>query len=74
MNRADLVQRGGKYPNQTGPIPIGLECSGITESVGAGCKGLEIGDRIMALLNGGGCAQFVNVDSRFCIKIPDNIR
>ena len=40
LNRADLVQREGKYPNQKIPLPLGLECSGIVEE--AGCEGLVI--------------------------------
>ena len=73
LNRADLLQREGKYPNQKSPLPLGLECAGYVESVSCENSSLVVGDRVMALLNGGGYAELVDVDSQFCMKVPETI-
>lgn len=73
VNRADLMQRLGKYPNQKAPMKLGLECSGTIDEVGANCTSFAKGDRVMSLLSGGGYAQFVQTDFRFCIRLPDDM-
>lgn len=72
VNRADTLQRKGVVPSPPGVSDIiGLECSGIVEEVGADCElGFAVGDRIMALLAGGGYAEYVNVDERLVMRVP----
>jgi putative PIG3 family NAD(P)H quinone oxidoreductase len=58
INRADLMQREGRYPPPPGASEIlGLECAGQIEGLGANVKGWKAGDRVMALIPGGGYAQ-----------------
>lgn len=74
LNRADILQREGKYPPPNGESAIlGLEASGFISDVGDGVFGLSIGDRVMALLSGGGQAEFVAVDSRLVWKVPTEV-
>jgi putative PIG3 family NAD(P)H quinone oxidoreductase len=74
VNRADLLQRRGLYPPPPGASDIlGLECSGVVESVGAAVPAgrFEAGDRVMALLAGGGYAQRVAVHHGSVMHVPD---
>ena len=65
VNRADLLQREGHYPPPPGASPIlGMECAGEVIEVGADVRGWNVGDRVMALLPGGGYAEEVVVDAR----------
>ena len=58
LNRADLMQRQGGYPPPPGASTIlGLECAGTVAGVGPEVKGWHAGDRVMALLPGGGYAE-----------------
>lgn len=71
LNRADLMQRQGLYPAPPGASEIlGLECAGVVEAVGAGVAGWESGDRVMALLAGGGYAETAVVDAGSAMPIP----
>lgn len=55
LNRADLLQRQGHYPPPLGaPGTIGMECSGVISHVGANVTGFALGDKVCALLAGGG--------------------
>ena len=55
VNRADLMQRRGLYPPPPGASEIlGLECAGVVAAVGVGVERWRVGDRVMALLAGGG--------------------
>ena len=57
VNRADLMQRRGMYPPPHGSSPLlGLECAGVVTEVAEGVAGFAVGDRVMALLPGGGYA------------------
>src|SRR6476646_9093635 len=74
VNRADLLQRAGHYPPPPGASPIiGLECSGVVAEVGANVRGWSRGDRVMALLAGGGYAEEVVVDAGSAMHIPDTL-
>lgn len=74
LNRADLLQREGKYPPPKGESTIlGLEMAGIVEQVGEQVTDWEIGDRVFALLPGGGYAEKVVIPSKMAMRIPDNI-
>jgi tumor protein p53-inducible protein 3 len=71
VNRMDLVQAKGLYVVPPGASPIlGVEVSGIVESIGQNCSlGLKEGDRVMALLEGGGYAQYAACDERMAMKL-----
>lgn len=71
LNRADIMQRYGQYPLPEGVTPIpGLEMSGIVESVGDDVTNFKIGDRVCALLPGGGYSEKVVIPSDMAIAIP----
>jgi len=71
VNRADLLQRQGLYPPPPGaPEILGLECAGVVSEVGADVAGFAPGERVMALLSGGGYAEEVVVDAGSVMKIP----
>ncbi len=73
LNRADLMQRAGNYPPPSGASDIlGLEMAGRIAGVGANVTDWQIGDRVCALLPGGGYAEQVNVPQQMLIPIPDN--
>ncbi|MGH1364050.1 MAG: NAD(P)H-quinone oxidoreductase [Calditrichia bacterium] len=73
LNRADILQREGRYSPPQGASPIlGLEMAGIVEQVGPKCSGWHKGDRVCALLPGGGYAQYVTVPARMAIPVPEN--
>jgi putative PIG3 family NAD(P)H quinone oxidoreductase len=72
VNRADLLQRQGLYPPPAGASAIlGLECAGEVVEVGEKVQGFSPGDRVMALLPGGGYAEDVVVDAGSAIRLPD---
>ncbi|MGA7614999.1 MAG: NAD(P)H-quinone oxidoreductase [Thermoanaerobaculia bacterium] len=74
VNRADLLQRQGLYPPPRGASEIlGLECAGRVARVGEGVRDFHAGDRVMALLPGGGYAEQVVVDAGSVIRIPDTL-
>ncbi len=74
LNRADLLQREGKYPVPPGANPIlGLEVAGTIMAVGSDVKGYEVGDNVCALVNGGGYAQQIAVDYRMLLKLPEKL-
>ena len=71
VNRADLMQRMGHYPPPTGAPPYpGLECSGTIAALGEGVAGWAIGDRVCALLAGGGYAERVAVPAAQLLPVP----
>jgi putative PIG3 family NAD(P)H quinone oxidoreductase len=71
VNRADLVQRQGNYPPPPGASPIlGLECAGTVAELGANVRGFALGERVMALLAGGGYAEEVAVHAGSVMKVP----
>jgi len=72
VNHADLLQRRGLYPPPPGASPVlGLECAGIVESCGPEVRGFAPGDRVMALLPGGGYAERASVDAGSVMRVPD---
>jgi len=73
LNRADLLQKAGLYPPPPGASQVlGLECSGVISEVGAGSS-WQIGDRVCALLVGGGMAEEVVVDGRHVLPVPEGV-
>lgn len=74
LNRADLLQRRGKYPPPEGASPIlGLEMAGEVVEAGPGCGEWAPGDRICALLPGGGYAEMATVPAGMAMRIPDRL-
>ena len=74
VNRPDLMQREGKYPAPEGANPVlGLEVSGVITALGPGVRDFRIGQRVCALTNGGGYAEFVAVPANQCLALPDAI-
>ena len=74
LNRADIMQRQGNYPPPPGaPDTLGLECSGKVAAVGAEVKGWSVGDRVMALLPGGGYAAKAIVHYGSAMHVPDGL-
>jgi len=72
VNRADLSQREGRYPPPTGaPTWPGLEVSGIVSAVGSGVDQWSVGDRVCALLPGGGYASLAIADAGHVLAVPD---
>ena len=72
LNRADILQRLGKYPSPQGESEIlGLEIAGEVLKVGAAAQGFALGDRVFALVGGGGYAEQATVDYRMALKIPN---
>ena len=73
LNRADLLQRAGLYPPPPGASPyMGLECAGVIEEVGPGSD-WRVGERVCALLAGGGMAEEVVVDARHVLPVPEGL-
>jgi putative PIG3 family NAD(P)H quinone oxidoreductase len=71
INRADLVQRSGNYPPPPGASDImGLECAGEVVEVGEGVARVRPGDRVCALLAGGGYAEQVVVPAGQVLSVP----
>lgn len=74
INRADLLQREGSYPPPPGcPEWPGLEVSGVVKAVGEGCKKWKIGDKVCALLGGGGYAEYVAAPENMVLPIPKGL-
>lgn len=71
VNRPDLVQRDGNYPPPPGaPDTLGLEVAG---EVVAAAGRWKVGDRVCALLGGGGYAEYAAVDARHALPIPEGL-
>ena len=74
VNRPDCSQRSGRYPPPKGASPImGLEVSGHIAAVGEGVRGWALGDRVCALCNGGGYADFVAVPASQALPLPQGM-
>ena len=74
LNRADIAQKNGLYPPPPGASEVlGLECSGVVESVGKEVKSKKPGDEVMALLGGGGYAEYVTCHEFHAINKPKNL-
>lgn len=74
VNGPDLVQRRGHYPPPKGASELlGLEVSGVVAALGDDVTQWQKGDRITALTNGGGYAEFVAVDASHCLPVPKGI-
>lgn len=74
VNRPDIVQRLGLYPAPPGASDIlGLEVAGEVDAVGEGVARWRVGDRVCALLGGGGYADYAMADARHALPVPDDL-
>ena len=74
INFADVMQRRGHYPGGPEPPYVpGMEAAGTIDATGEGV-GLGEGDRVVAMLNGGGYAEYVTAPASMCFPIPDGMR
>lgn len=74
VNYADTARREGQYvvPTKLPYIP-GAEVAGVIVEIGSGVKGFKQGDRVVALIESNGYAEFVSVDARVLTPIPDGV-
>ncbi len=71
VNRPDALQRAGAYDPPPGASDLpGLECSGEVVAIGAGVDNLAVGDKVCALLPGGGYADYVMTPAAHCLPVP----
>ena len=71
INRPDILQRQGLYPPPADASPIlGLEISGEIIACGAGVSDWKVGDKVCALVNGGGYAEYAVAPANQCLPIP----
>ena len=71
VNRPDVLQRRGAYPPPPGaPDVLGLEIAGESVALDEGVGGLAVGDRVTALLAGGGYAEYAVAAAPLCLEIP----
>ncbi|TDV59722.1 NAD(P)H-quinone oxidoreductase [Pseudomonas sp. LP_7_YM] len=74
LNYADLLQRRGSYVMKTdGQIHLGIECSGIITQLGTGVSGWKAGDKVCALLAGGGYGERVCVPATQLLPCPEGV-
>jgi NADPH:quinone reductase len=74
INRPDLIQRAGAYPPPPGaPETMGLECSGEIVALGKDVSLWRIGDKVCALLPGGGYADYAWADEGSCMAVPQGV-
>lgn len=74
LNRADLLQREGTYPPPAGcPEWPGLEVAGIVKEITSNVKKYKVGDKVCALLGGGGYAEYVAVTEDMVMPMPNGL-
>jgi putative PIG3 family NAD(P)H quinone oxidoreductase len=74
LNRADILQRLGKYPQPTGASPIlGLEIAGDVVAKGSKVFKWKKGDKVFGLIPGGGYAQYAVIHEEMAMRIPDKL-
>jgi putative PIG3 family NAD(P)H quinone oxidoreductase len=74
VNRADIVQRQGRYPPPPGAPPYpGMECSGRVAALGPQVSGWSVGDEVCALLAGGGYAERVVAPAGCLLPVPAGV-
>ena len=75
INRADLLQRAGRYPAPPGAPPDipGLEFAGVVEAVGAAVNSPAPGERVMGIVAGGGQAEYLVTAADHCARVPESL-
>lgn len=75
VNRPDIMQRRGLYPPPTGASPLpGLEIAGTVVALGKGVPDALLGQRVCALVPGGGYAQYCTAPVVQCLPVPEKLR
>jgi len=74
VNRPDVMQRQGRYPPPPGASDLpGLEVAGEIAALGSNVSGLSVGDKVTALLAGGGYAEYAIAAAPLCLPVPSGI-
>ncbi|MEE8507251.1 MAG: NAD(P)H-quinone oxidoreductase [Kiloniellales bacterium] len=74
VNRPDVMQRQGGYPPPPGASDIpGLEIAGAVAALGPGVTGLKAGDQVLALVTGGGYAEYCAAPAAQCLPVPKGL-
>ena len=74
VNRPDVIQRQGNYPPPPGDSEIlGLEVAGVIESSGENTSRFKPGERVLALVGGGGYAEYALAREDHCMSIPESV-
>src|SRR5712664_4776070 len=74
VNRPDVMQRQGRYPPPPGASDLpGMEVAGDIVEIGPGTTGLSVGDKVTALLPGGGYAEYAVASAVLCLPIPEGL-
>src|SRR3984893_2464674 len=74
VNRPDVMQRQGRYPPPPGlPDAAGMEVAGEAVEIGPETSGLSVGDKVTALLPGGGYAEYAVASAVLCLPVPDSL-
>ncbi|HZR13783.1 MAG TPA: NAD(P)H-quinone oxidoreductase [Acidimicrobiia bacterium] len=75
LNRADLLQRAGRYPPPTDAPPDvpGLEFAGVVEETGPGVTEPAAGDRVFGIVGGGAQAEYVRTRAEHCAAVPESL-
>ena len=74
VNRPDALQRAGSYAPPPGASDLpGLEASGEVVALGAGVDSVSLGDKVCALLPGGGYAEYVATPAAHCLPVPQGM-
>ena len=74
VNRPDVMQRQGRYPPPPGASDLpGLEVAGEIAALGPNVSGLSVGDKVTALLAGGGYAEYAIAAAPLCLPVPSGI-
>jgi len=71
LNRSDIYSRKGSYGKASGNEIPGLEIAGVIESTGTEVQRWKKGDKVCALVAGGGYAEYISVDERVCLPVPE---
>lgn len=73
LNRADILQRQGKYPPPAGESPVlGLEMAGTVVATGSQVSSWKVGDRVCGLLAGGGYAEYAVLHEKMALPVPED--
>ena len=74
VNRADLMQRQGRYPPPPGESDIlGLEVAGTVAGLGSGVRGFKAGERVLSLVGGGAYAELATAYAGHVMRVPENL-
>jgi putative PIG3 family NAD(P)H quinone oxidoreductase len=74
VNRPDLMQRAGRYPPPPGASDVpGLEVAGTVDRIGPGVRRWRVGDRVCALVAGGGYAEYCAAPEPQCLPLPSSL-